>query len=456
MKLKYYSPVITWSILITFLLYQMLVPPSHALAKDGAGNGSIAGIEIDGVKKNDIPALLATEVTKWKELDMIVQGETGKVTIPTNLVNFNIQKTVDQYFAQTAKPWYQFWGGKNNIQIPLEVTIDETVNELLDAAPLFNKDATIQEIKEHAGNLQNSTIRPIEAALTKENLTRIAFEVQDVTINATGIARIVSAMNETTILDGDLFSFIEVLRKAETIYHEETVNFVASVLYSAVLQSELDIQERYSQNKVPSYLQPGIEVKVDAKRGQDFGFINRTGRPVIVYSTLKEGRLLVELYSIKSDQQVTYAVTNKEFVKPRTIYRLTQTLPAGQEMVEQQGENGVRVQVYKKYSGGTFEKDVLISRDFYPPRNKVILVSSLEAQSENNAPVDGSTTSQGDGASTTDGNDTTTPSDPNTTGDNGTITPSNPNTTNGDPDNENDKTEDVIYDKGGNINSNSQ
>ena len=63
---------------------------------------------------------------------------------------------------------------------------------------------------------------------------------------------------------------------------------------------------------------------------------------------LKEGRLLIELYSFKSDYEISYNVTNKEIVEPRTIYRLTSDLPIGQEKVFEEGKDGLRVQVYKK------------------------------------------------------------------------------------------------------------
>ncbi len=116
---------------------------------------------------------------------------------------------------------------------------------------------------------------------------------------------------------------------------------------------------------------------MDAKRNQDFAFVNNTNRPVIINASIKDGRLLVELYSLKSDNVATYNVSNIENVKARTIYRLTSTLSAGQEKVLEEGKDGLRVQVNRKISSGSFESDVVISRDFYPPINKVVLVSSI-------------------------------------------------------------------------------
>ena len=84
------------------------------------------------------------------------------------------------------------------------------------------------------------------------------------------------------------------------------------------------------------------------------------------------------MYSFKSKYEITYYVSDKENVKPRTIYRLSAELPIGQEKVLEEGKDGLRVQVYRKISevNSSFEEDKLISRDFYPPKNKVVLVSS--------------------------------------------------------------------------------
>ncbi len=125
-------------------------------------------------------------------------------------------------------------------------------------------------------------------------------------------------------------------------------------------------------------MQPGIEAKVNSARAQDFKFVNQTEFPFIISAALRDGKLVVELYSFKSKYEITYYVTDKEHVKPRTIYRLSAELPIGQEKVLEKGKDGLRLQVYRKISevDSSFEEDNLISRDFYPPKNKVVLVSS--------------------------------------------------------------------------------
>lgn len=375
--MKYYYPIIKWGVLIVFLMYQLVIPPSIASAQGDLLNRTIAGIDVDGKKASDIESQLASEVERWKENDIIVQASTGRIIIPSNYINFDIKDTVKQYIEASSKPWYLFLASEPTIQLALKVSVDDRIYEALNEAPLFIVDETIEAILLHAGYLQQGPVEALEVPLTKDLLTRISFETQEMTVNITGLSQMVLALNDTTLLNGESFSFLEKLTEADSFYNNETANFVASTLYSAVLKSEMDIQERHSQHSVPNYLAPGIEVKVDAKRKQDFAFVNNSNRPVIIYASTEDNRLLIELYSFKSEAEVTYTVSKKEIVTPRTVYRLTSTLPAGQEEVLEQGKDGVRVEVSKRLSIGSDFKDQIISRDFYPPTDTVIAVSSL-------------------------------------------------------------------------------
>jgi len=367
-------------ILFILILYQAILPSSTALAKSDADVSRIGGMEITSTKKTDIKSQLSAEVSKWKQNDIIVQGTTARVVIPSDYISFDINKTVDTYISATSSPWYNFWGGSKNIEIPIEVTVDESVYDLFSDAPLFHTEETVEAVKYHAGFLIEGEVLADEVALTKDLLDRISFEIQDVVVDGTGLSQIVDELDGVTILNNEQFSFLEVLEGVGGYYSDETANFTASTLYSVVLKTELAIQERHSQNVKPKYLEPGIEVKVDLDRNQDFSFSNQTNRPVILASSIKDGRLLIELYSIISDYEVSYEIRNKEIIEPRTINRLTVDLPTGVEKVEENGSDGLRVQVYKMINekNGSFMDEELVSRDFYPPKNKVVLVSSRE------------------------------------------------------------------------------
>ncbi len=437
MKLKKWIPFLLMFAAVFLIANQV---PS-VLAKDDSGNGTIAGIEIGKQKKSEMKSHIASEIVKWKEKDVEVEGTTAKVTIPSDLIHFDIDKTVEHYISASSTPWYNFWRKGKKTQVPIEVTVDEQVYELLGEIPYFYVDETVEAIREHAGFLRDGAVQAKEIPLTQEDMGRISFEIQEVVVDGHGISQIVDVLNETTILSGETFSFLEQLREVKSFFSDETANFVASTLYSAVLQSELEIQERHSQNVLPAYLQPGIEVKVNDRRKQDFSFVNRTNRPFLLTASLQEGRLKVELYSFKPAYEAAVDVRQGEAIKPRTIYRLTPSLAAGQERLLAQGEDGLSVKVYKKLTetGSPYEEDILISQDFYPPKNKVVLVSSLEPSG---TPPEGNSSSTETPSTQPDGEE----DDPHSNRSN------NPNDQPSEHENEDELTDiEEIYDKGGNL-----
>ncbi|QUW22506.1 VanW family protein [Sporosarcina sp. Marseille-Q4063] len=445
MKIKSFLPILCL-VAIIFLIYQMVSPGLQASARDGSSNATIAGIEITETKKAAIQAQVASEVEKWKSNDVIVEGTTAKISVPGSYFTFDINKTVDRFIALTETPWYKFWEDTKSTQLPIEVVIDENIHELLKEAPLFYVDETVNSIMEHAQLLNAGSVEATEVELSIDNLERISFEIQDVSVDGTGIKAIAEALNDTTIVNDEQFSFLTMLGEVDEFYSEETADFVASTLYSAVLQTDLTILERHSQNAMPKYLQPGIEAKVNQARTLDFKFLNKTETPFMISASLKGGKLAVELHSFKSKYEITYYVSDKEHVKPRTIYRLSPELAMGQEKVVEEGKDGLRIQVFRKISelNSSFEDDVLVSRDFYPPKNRVVLVSSA-------APVETTTNEESTDSTTDDKNSDESPSKETTNDEVKSDTEEKTGTEGKTSDKDAKADESAEYDKGGNL-----
>lgn len=227
-------------------LYQAILPSSTALANSDADVSRIGGMEVISAKKIDLKSELSAAVTKWKQNDIIVHGTTAKFVIPSDYITFDINKTVDAYIAATSSPWYKFWAGSKNIEIPIDITVDESVYDLFSDAPLFHANETVEAVNNQAAFLVEGAVLAEEVPLSKDVLERITFEIQDVVVDGTGISQIVEELDGVTILNNEQFSFLEVLEGVGGYYTDETSNFIASTLYSVVLQSELAIQERHS------------------------------------------------------------------------------------------------------------------------------------------------------------------------------------------------------------------
>ncbi|MBO1915070.1 hypothetical protein J4G37_60865, partial [Microvirga sp. 3-52] len=98
---------------------------------------------------------------------------TGKISVPGSYFTFDISKTVDQFITLTETPWYKFWADDKSTQLPIDVVIDENINELLKEAPLFYVEETIHSIMEHAEFLKEGSVAATEVSLSIDNLERV-------------------------------------------------------------------------------------------------------------------------------------------------------------------------------------------------------------------------------------------------------------------------------------------
>lgn len=389
MKEKYFLLLIIS--FVVFFLTISLSPP--ALAKKDSVNSTIGGVEIIATKKREIQAEMMTHITEWKTRDLVVQGETGKVVIPSNLIQFEVEETVNQYLKETSKPWYKIFGERKRVHLPIKITLKEEVKEYLKEAPFFYIEDTLLAIENEVSYLKNSIIEPKEVPVSKDRMERISFDVENVVGNGVQLQELVREVENTVILPGEKFSMIEILSEKKNVNEAETINFFTSVLYHVVLQTDAVIVERHSQGKHLSYSQPGIEAKVEMETDKDFVFRNDSGSPMLISASVQGQQLKIESYSFATEYEWSYSI-EKEDIEPRVIYRLVADLPIGGERVLTEGEKGLRVMIRKKTetSSGKIVEEQLISKDFYPPENKVVEISShlpVQKSPETSVPSEG-------------------------------------------------------------------
>ena len=257
--------------------------------------------------------------------------------------------------------------------------MDPELITLIEETAQLNTEETIANINNQVGVLSMEPIETVALDLSMFQTERIAFSLENIVVNSNGLTNIASALNERVIRSGEVFSLLDGLKEINVDANKESVDFVASVLYSVLLQTNVEIVERHSQGIMPNYLEPGIEAKIRKNTNKDLKFIHTNSAPIVLKMQLKGTDLLVEIYSVPLDTEATYRVVDKVEIKPRTIYRYSATLKAGQEKLVEEGKAGLRVSVYRTISEkkGPFEKDELISSDYYPPTNQVIMKSSV-------------------------------------------------------------------------------
>ena len=370
-------------ILTSFLFYiwsSNFTPLQQQVQAESEDSGStIGGQEVDSLKKDEIISLLNSKILEWKQNPIVLTGNNTNLTIKPEWFSFDVETSVNQYFNQVDMPWYVFWESAPSVHIPLQFSMNPEITSLIEEKAQLNTEETLSNIINHVGILSIEPIETVALDFSVFESERIAFDVENITINSSGLTNIVSALNEQVIGSGEVFSLLERLSGLNLDANEESADFVASVLYNVLLQTDFEIVERHSQGIIPGYLEPGVEVEIRKNTNIDLKFVNKNNTPAILKVQIKGTELLVEIYSVPSEMEATYRVTDRVEIEPRTIYRYSADLKVGNEKLVQEGKPGLRVSVYRTISekSGPFEKEELISQDFYPPVNRVILKSSL-------------------------------------------------------------------------------
>lgn len=449
-------PIILLVVLLSILIPNFIVS-SVASADNNAAGSTIGGVEAGDLKGEDLKALLTTAVNDWYTQNLTVTGGGTSVEVSSSTFQFDIVSTVANYENQVHKSWFAFWEDTPTVHLPLIVFPSEIVKNEISNVSSWDTDLTYNNVELNAAYLKTDPVEAVVIDMSVLETDRISLSVEPMPEGAMGINELVLALHNTVIEPQMAFSMIEKLGETMNLANREAINFVASNLYNVALNMNAEVLERHSQNEIPSYLKPGLEAKVDALANEDLKFANTSSNPVVLKLILEEGNLKTEVYTPAKETEVDVTVSQDEEIQPRTITRYSADLAIGQTEQVQEGAKGLRVSVYRT----AFDEQKLVSRDYYPPVDRIILKSSkqpeVQTSSENlnNNPAD-QVDLDGDGfpdADTTNVNGSTTPSGSQNNGSNASNNnqgSASNNSANGDVEKEN-LPPGSYYDKGGNL-----
>jgi len=444
-KVKYIL-VSTLSLVIVLVLsLQGSIFKTAYADKPNAGS-TIAGVNVSGLDKDEMTEVLQQAVNKWVSEEIVVSDGEGEVLIDPSQFNFDINATIAQYETTVDKPWYAFWESDRIVHLPLIITIPEEVTTKITEVSGWDKEETLNAISTQTSHLKEHEIKAVVNDLKIDN-ERIALSIESIPTEVMDVQAVAELLNSTILYPNDSFSFIG--KVGETTANRQAKNFVASLLYDAVLHTEFEILERHAQEKIPTYLEPGINASINIQYTEDLQFLNSSTSAVQINATVEGSNLKIEIYSNEKGKDVLVQ-TNKEEISPRIINRYSDKLSVGQKRLVQEGQKGVRVVVTRVISESGSRTEEQISRDYYAPTNRIVLVSSKQAvQTTTPNPTESS-----------NNNNNGTPSENTQTGTNGADINTDPDTQidldNNDLPDMNDNGEEALpegsyYDKGGNL-----
>lgn len=148
----------------------------------------------------------------------------------------------------------------------------------------------------------------------------------------------------------------------------------SSTLYNAALIAGLEVVERHRHNWAPSYVPPGRDAAV-AQYTVDLRLRNPYPWPVRLRAIVTDASLGFEVLGRERGPVAAVTTDGRTAVRPTEVVRLDAALAAGQRRVVTQGKPGARVTVYRIFLlGPRSGSRELVSRDSYPPINRVVRV----------------------------------------------------------------------------------
>ncbi|RHW39490.1 hypothetical protein D1B33_01200 [Lysinibacillus yapensis] len=318
---------------------------------------------------------LQTVIDAWVGERIVVSGGGQEVLIDPSQISFNVEASVAQYEETVDKPWFAFWESERVVHLPLQVTLLEDATNAISKINTWDQEATIQAVTTQISYLKEHEIEAILKDLSQVENERLALVIKELPDGAVDLENIAELLDDTILYPGETFSFIEKVGK--TTADREAKNFVASLLYEAVLHTEFEILERRSQEQVPAYSEAGMDAAINIQYREDLQFLNSSKSVAKINAEVDDSQFKVEIYSDTKSKDVLVHIL-KEDISPRIIHRYSEELPVGGEQLIQEEQKGMRAVVTRSITvnGNTTEES--ISRDYYAPQNRIVLVSTQQ------------------------------------------------------------------------------
>ena len=158
---------------------------------------------------------------------------------------------------------------------------------------------------------------------------------------------------------------------------------VSSTIYCAQLRADLKTVSRTNHSYTIVYVPLGQDATV-VYGALDYVFENSTNYPIKITASASGGYLTVKILGTKVDKssKVDVVSVTASTVAKSEVRKDDPSIPKGQTVVKQKGQNGAVVNTYKVYyKDGAEVKREYIGKSTYRPMNRIVLVGTGEVPS---------------------------------------------------------------------------
>lgn len=421
----------------------------------------VGPFNISNTKPKNAKSKLANDFTELQsKIEVNYHYQDHHFEVPTEVFSFDIDATIASAQSGEDNPIIVRVSreGLTTVlrqELPFLALSDESIDAIA-AGTEKELETGIMPRNIYITDYLNSNAMPVE---------KVASAVYSIDGISTAFLNGLKALDGKTVGAFESVSLAELLTSTEIgVLSDEESTILASLVYSAILQTNFTIDERNISAVLSSTIQPGFEATLDFPANLDFRFTNPNKSSFTLRAESERGEIQFWIEGNPLYYEYEPEISEVETYQPRTVVQYSAFVSTGQVNVKDEGKDGISAVVSRTVKrDGQLIDSTRIAKDFYAPLSKVEL-HSLEKE-ESSASTDSSSNADSSEQTSDDQNTGTTPDENNTgqssgeninngdnEGDNETENNSNGSGNNSGPSSTNDSTDKsgkLEYDKSG-------
>lgn len=273
----------------------------------------------------------------------------------------------------------------------LKVNIEDTLNNIATKLKKGNgkEELVVSKVEPNIKTEQLQEVNTLLGSYTTKFNSGVAGRSTNIRLSA-------NRTNDILLMPGDTFSYNKATgkRTVDNGYKDAPVIVqgvmqegigggvcqVSTTLYNATLYAGLEYVELRNHSIAPSYVSKGRDATV-ADSGIDFVFKNNLNHPIYIKNYVSGNTVTCQIYGSSKDKQNIQIETNTDNVSKAPTKKVDDpTILKGKEKVMEKGRDGYTVSTYRIYKDkqGNVIKKEKVAKSYYPKKQGVIAVGTME------------------------------------------------------------------------------
>lgn len=345
------------------------------------GAGAVIGtVPVGQLSRTEAKEKLDQYIGQWqKQAKVILDYQGQEIPLKPSIFEFDEEKSVSQAAADGSSPL---------LVSVNEQALQEEMKSALSVVPAsLNWSQLEKDVVAKVSSLSRVIRVHVDGFVKLPSEEKIVAEADlSLPFDMPVLQEWTKKLNEVEIKAGGQFSLLSTMNaKGLTPLESNDLQFLASTIYSASLQTNMAILERHISQIKPVYIPLGYEAEIIPGKW-DLVLQNPSETAYILDFIYQSNKIRVLIKGFPSNDTISVVLADQKEYSPRTIIQWNTNLSPGEQVEKKVGQPGQSIKVYrviKEPKGKT--RKVLMAEDFYFPQFRIVEASPTPAPSERNS-----------------------------------------------------------------------